>query len=98
MLHGENLKPSQLLSPALSYYAGERGAGCFAPVLTSVRSLAGRPRGARRRRVAHATGAYRVARRPNAPLARKPSAEVYRRRENGSRAAGDAKGSENDVY
>ena len=28
--------------------AGERGAGCFAPVLTSVRSLAGRPRGARR--------------------------------------------------
>ena len=32
-------------------------------------------------RVAHATGAYRVARRPNAPLARKPSAEVYRRRE-----------------
>ena len=61
--------------------AGERGAGCFAPVLTSVRSLAGRPRGARRRRVAHATGAYRVARRPKAPLARKPSAEVYRRRE-----------------
>ena len=71
MLHGENLKPSQLLSPALSYYAGERGAGCFAPVLTSVRSLAGRPRGARRRK---GEG------------------------ENGRRAAGDAKGSENDVY